>query len=178
MKRSIQTFLFVSCALAASGGPLLPPALPNVQAAATTKAKSPILVEDALDAFYYDLDRKSTTLIPPMGDEKPEVPAFPERDGLHAKIAARLARVDSLRQRGAAGENNRGFLEPRGTPSNVDQSTISDENADRLGIYEAIGTQTKTHVDDVGRTRAEKVRVMGKRGVWVQAPDGSWAQKV
>lgn len=177
MKRSIQTVLFVSCVLAANGGPLIPP-VPSLQATATAKAKSPILVEDALEAFYFDLDRKSTTLIPPLGDEKPEVPAFPDRDGLHAKIAARLAKVDSLRQRGAAGESNRGFLEPRGTPSNVDQSTISDENADRLGIYEAIGTQTKTHVDQVGRVRAEKLNVMAKRGVWVQAPDGSWAQKI
>lgn len=133
-------------------------------------------MEDALETFFFELDRKSTSL---AGSDEPPfaAPAFPGRDELRARFAARQPRVDVLRSKALAGETNRGFLEPRGAPSNLDQSTISEENTDRLALYEHIATQCNAKIDAVGRARAEKIGPIARRNVWVQDRSGEWAQK-
>ena len=50
---------------------------------------------------------------------------------LKARIEQRLGSINALKDRGVAGENNRGFLEARGSASADDQRVISEENADR-----------------------------------------------
>lgn len=145
-------------------------------AAAAEPSGNAVSAEDALDAFFRDLDRKSTTLAP--GDDRSiDSPAFPTRAALQERFTARLVRVDRLRAKAIAGETYRGFLEARGFPMEVDLSIISEENGDRLDLYRAIAAQTNGRIDDVGRLRADKVGVMCKRGVWVQDAKGKWAQK-
>jgi uncharacterized protein YdbL (DUF1318 family) len=95
-----------------------------------------------------------------------------------ARMEQRQGAVDALKDRGVAGENNRGFLEPRGTASADDQKTISDENADRRAAYGFIAQQTGADIDSVGRRRAQQIAIASKRGVWIQDPSGEWRQKL
>jgi len=94
-----------------------------------------------------------------------------------SRLEQRLGAVNALKDRGVAGENNRGFLEPRGSASGGDQQVISDENSDRRTVYAAIAAQTGASADVVGRQRAQQIATIAKRGHWVQDPGGEWRQK-
>jgi len=98
-------------------------------------------------------------------------------DTVKARMSQRQSSVDALKDRHAAGENNRGYLEARGNVAEADQKTISDENADRREVYAALAKQTSSDADTVGRRRASQIAVSSKRGVWIQAASGEWAQK-
>lgn len=94
-----------------------------------------------------------------------------------ARMAQRQPAVDALKDSGVAGENNRGYLEARGNPSAEHEKIISDENADRRAAYAYIAAQTGSDINTVGRTRAQKIAINSKRGVWIQDPNGEWRQK-
>ena len=94
-----------------------------------------------------------------------------------SRMEQRLPAVDSLKDRGAVGENNRGFLEARGNVSGDEQRIISDENSDRRTVYAALARQTGSDAETVGRRRAHQIARGSKRGVWIQAPNGEWTQK-
>lgn len=96
---------------------------------------------------------------------------------LKARMEQRQPAVDGLKDRGAAGENNRGYLEARGSLGGEDQKIISDENSDRRTVYAAIAAETGTNADVVGKARAAKIAATSRRGVWLQAVDGNWYQK-
>ncbi|PTX90747.1 YdbL family protein [Opitutus sp. ER46] len=100
-----------------------------------------------------------------------------EREAVKARMEQRQGTVDALKDRKVVGENNRGFLEPRGTLSAADQKVVSDENADRSTVYAAIAAKAGVSADQVGRARAQKISVNSKPGIWLQAPDGSWSEK-
>lgn len=93
------------------------------------------------------------------------------------RIAARLDAVNGLKDRGEAGENNRGFLEARASVSGPGQQIISDENADRRTVYAALAAKTGATADTVGRQRAQQIAALAKRGHWIQEPNGEWRQK-
>jgi uncharacterized protein len=93
-----------------------------------------------------------------------------------ARIAARLAKVDELKAKGAVGENNRGLLEVReADPEAV--GIVSGENSDREAVYAALAKQSGTSADQVGRARAKHLATNSAPGVWVQKEDGSWVKK-
>ena len=94
-----------------------------------------------------------------------------------ARMEQRLGAVDALKSRGVAGENNRGFLEPRGNASGGDQGLIAEENADRRTVYAAIAAQTGATPDAVGRQRAQQIASIARPGHWIQDPNGTWRQK-
>lgn len=98
-------------------------------------------------------------------------------DAIKGRMEQRLGSVNALKDRGVAGENNRGYLEVRGGGSGGDQQVISDENADRRAVYSALGAQTGASADVVGRQRAQQIATIAKRGHWVQDPSGEWRQK-
>ncbi len=93
------------------------------------------------------------------------------------RMEQRLGSVNSLKDQGVVGENNRGYLENRGAPAGGDQQIISDENADRRVVYAALAAQTGATADGVGRQRAQQISSIAKRGHWVQEPNGEWRQK-
>jgi uncharacterized protein YdbL (DUF1318 family) len=103
--------------------------------------------------------------------------AADDPNAARARMEQRLGAVDALKDRGAAGENNRGFLEVRGSASAEDQKTIADENADRRTAYAYIASQTGTDPDSVGRRRAQQLAAASKPGVWIQDGSGQWRQK-
>jgi len=169
--RFVMKALFCAFVFALVGG------MATASAAASGK-KGAVVPEQALEGFFADLDAKSTSLVARREDEFAEMPAFKNRDELLAKLAARLSRIDALRARGAVGESNRGFLEERGTVTAQERGAISEENADRTAVYEAVAELAKVHVDEVGRLRAKKVAIMSKRRAWVQDAGGEWRQKI
>ena len=105
------------------------------------------------------------------------VVAAEDPGAVKARMEQRQGAVDALKDRGVAGENNRGFLEARGAASADDQKIISDENSDRRSAYAFIASQTGADVDSVGRRRAQQIAIASKRGVWIQDPSGEWRQK-
>jgi hypothetical protein len=93
------------------------------------------------------------------------------------RMAQRLPAVDALKDRGAVGENNRGFLEARAALSGAESGTVSAENADRAEVYGALAQQTGSSSDQVGRARAKKIAETSKAGVWLQDESGNWRRK-
>jgi hypothetical protein len=55
-------------------------------------------------------------------------------NAVRARMEQRLGSLNELKDRGAAGENNRGYLEARGAAQPADQKVIADENADRRTV--------------------------------------------
>src|SRR5207248_1148369 len=94
-----------------------------------------------------------------------------------ARIEQRISTVNALKQRGVAGENNRGFLEVRGNATGDDQRVIAEENSDRRTVYTALAQQTGASADHVGRQRAQQLASLATRGMWIQQPSGEWQQK-
>ena len=105
------------------------------------------------------------------------VVAAEDPNAVKARMEQRQGAVDALKDRGVAGESNRGFLEARGAATAQDQQIISDENADRRAAYAYIASQTGVNVDTVGRRRAQQIAIASKRGVWIQDQSGEWRQK-
>lgn len=98
-------------------------------------------------------------------------------DAAKGRMAQRQGAVDALRNRGAAGENFRGFLEARGAATAADQKVIGEENADRRAVYAELAAQTNTSVEQIGRGRAQQIAAKASPGVWIQDPSGTWRQK-
>ena len=96
---------------------------------------------------------------------------------IKARMEQRLGSVNEMKDRGVAGENNRGFLEARGNASGGDQQVISDENSDRRAVYAALAQQTGATPDAVGRQRAQQIAGIAKSGHGLQDQNGSWRQK-
>jgi uncharacterized protein YdbL (DUF1318 family) len=94
-----------------------------------------------------------------------------------ARMNQRLAAVDALKDRHAVGENNRGYLEARSALKADEERTVSDENADRRVVYQAIAAQSGASPEVVGRQRAQQLAQISKSGVWLQGGDGVWYQK-
>ena len=98
-------------------------------------------------------------------------------NAIRARMEQRVAAVDALKDRGVAGETNRGYLEARGSASAQDQQVISAENSDRGAVYAAIAAQTGSDAETVGRARAQRIAANSKPGVWIQDANGNWKQK-
>src|SRR5690349_3102662 len=96
---------------------------------------------------------------------------------VRARMEQRLGSVDSLKAKKLVGENNRGFLEARASLAPADEKIVADENEDRRTVYAAIAAQQCVSAEEVGRARAQKIAIASKRGVMIQAPDGSWSEK-
>jgi hypothetical protein len=97
-------------------------------------------------------------------------------DAVKARMAQRLAQVDGLKEQGAVGENNRGFLEVRGGPAEAG-AVVSAENKDREIVYAAVAQKTGITAEQVGQKRAARLAQASRSGVWVQDESGSWKKK-
>jgi len=104
------------------------------------------------------------------------VSAYAEDLGaVKSRMSQRLSKIDQLKASGAIGENNRGYVEVRGSG---DAATIvAAENSDREAVYAAIAKQTGSSADQVGRARARQIAAASAVGVWLQREDGEWYRK-
>lgn len=96
---------------------------------------------------------------------------------IRGRMERRLPDLAALKDKGAAGENNRGLLEARGAVGAGDQQVIDGENADRRAVYAAIARETGSSAEEVGRKRAAQLAGLARPGHWVQASDGVWRRK-
>lgn len=92
------------------------------------------------------------------------------------RMKDRLPEINTLKDQGLVGENNRGFLEYR-TGKKVKENLVASENSDRQTVYEAIGKSQGAPADLVGKRRAKMIAENGQAGHWYQKPDGSWYRK-
>jgi uncharacterized protein len=96
---------------------------------------------------------------------------------INSRMAERLPALDALKERLVVGENNRGFVEARGSLSGNDGEIVAAENSDRGAVYALIARSQSTSADAVGRARARQIAERSKPGLWLQGADGSWYQK-
>lgn len=92
------------------------------------------------------------------------------------RMASRIPTINSLKDQGAIGENNKGFLEFR-SASKPQKKLIADENKDRALVYGAIGKKQGVSSSVVGQRRAKKIVEIGKSGHWFQKTNGTWYKK-
>ena len=96
---------------------------------------------------------------------------------IKSRMAQRLSEVVSLKQSGAVGENNQGYLTVRGNLSSAQSATVKAENNDRKAVYGIIASKTKSNIAAVGKTRAASIRKSAPKGTWLQLSSGHWQQK-
>ena len=93
------------------------------------------------------------------------------------RMDQRVPAIDTLKQRGAVGENNQGLLEARGALAAGEAAGVAAENADRQAVYAALAAQTGSTADAVGRKRAARIAAASTPGVWLQDEAGRWYRK-
>jgi uncharacterized protein YdbL (DUF1318 family) len=92
------------------------------------------------------------------------------------QMAARIPAINTLKDQGVIGENNKGFLEYR-TANKPEQTLVQAENTDRAAVYAAIGKNQGASPVLVGERRAAMIVENGQAGHWFQKPDGTWFKK-
>jgi len=95
---------------------------------------------------------------------------------IRARMAQRLPQIDKLKESGALGENNQGYLEVRENQEGA-AALAAAENADRKAVYQAIAAKQKVTVEEVGKARAQQIAQLSRPGVWIQNAQGAWAKK-
>ena len=105
------------------------------------------------------------------------VPAHAQDLGaVKACMAQRLSKLDNFKARGLLGENNRGFVDLRGSDTAAGD-VMAEENRDRGEVYAALAKQTGSSAEQVGRARAKQIAAGSAAGVWLQREDGTWYKK-
>lgn len=153
-----------------------------------------VKVDRALDDFFGDLDKKSTTIttsVKPLAAMKTltrllivslmfATPALVTRaedlGAVRARMEQRLGELDQLKASDAIGENNRGFVELRESGGDAG-AVAAAENRDRETVYAAIAAKAGTSADQVGRARARQIAANSAAGVWLQDESGTWYRK-
>lgn len=92
------------------------------------------------------------------------------------RMLDRIPAINTLKDKGLIGENNKGYLEYR-SGSKPQQQLVSAENKDRKTVYGAIAKSQKVDLGLVGQRRAQQISAKGAKGHWFQKPDGSWYKK-
>jgi len=106
------------------------------------------------------------------------LPAFAQTAGeIRQRMEQRLSVIDDLKAKEAIGENNRGFIEVRGSGSADASKVVADENRDREAVYAILAKETGALPDSVGRARAKQIATKSRSGVWVQDESGRWSKK-
>ena len=95
---------------------------------------------------------------------------------IKARIKARRPIILELKADGIVGENAVGYLEFRGSKKK-NEDVVKAENDDRRKVYTAIGKQTGTTAEVVGKRRALKIAELAKPGDWLQNASGKWYEK-
>ncbi len=93
-----------------------------------------------------------------------------------ANMLARKATVDALKNQGAVGEGNDGYLHVRQASGNAN-SVVGAENGDRRVVYGAIAQREGVPAATVGKRRAIQIVGIAAPGHWLQKGDGAWYKK-
>ena len=96
-----------------------------------------------------------------------------------AKPKGDFAAVKALLDRKVAGITNKAMLEPRDGATDDDKILIAESNARKLKRFNQIAKDSGVALEAVQKRSAKKIaeKIPAGSGVWLQAEDGSWAQK-
>lgn len=94
-----------------------------------------------------------------------------------ARMGQRLTTVVDLWRQGKVGENNLGFLAPRGPMTAEERAIVDAENADRRVVYAELAARSNLKPEEVGRAQARKIAQASPKGYWIQDEEGDWARK-
>lgn len=94
-----------------------------------------------------------------------------------SRMHQRHPRIEALKSRGVAGENNRGFLDIRGQADGAASELVSEENKDREIVYATLAQQTGASPAQMGKARARQLAQRAKPGEWLQDESGDWKKK-
>jgi len=97
-------------------------------------------------------------------------------DDLKSRFLERKPTLNSLKDRGVVGENNRGFLDFIGA-NREGQNVVQEENADRAKVYQQIAGETGANPNQVGMHRAWQIAEIEGGGHYVQDAGGNWIKK-
>ncbi len=92
------------------------------------------------------------------------------------RMKARIPAINSLKETGTIGENNKGFLQFLGKQQ-PQKGMVDAENNDRKQVYTAISRKQGVAMDLVGQRRAKQIAKISKPGHMYQSPDGKWHKK-
>jgi len=108
----------------------------------------------------------------------------------YAGMGGRLGYINRLRDQGVVGEGSDGLLKARGQLGKKESAALDEENADRKAVIRAMAkaiveinkqpvndSSVSQVLDKAASQFASVRRDSAKPGWWVQASDGSWAQK-
>jgi uncharacterized protein YdbL (DUF1318 family) len=110
----------------------------------------------------------------------------PVVQSLKKQMADRFPRMTPYYQKGAVGENNRGYVEIRetGNLSTAEKNEIKQlaeaENRDRRSLYQEVAKSmniTPDQIIKVQRIFADKWQQAAAPGWWNQKEDGTWVKK-
>ena len=96
--------------------------------------------------------------------------------GIKDRMKARIPEIKALKEKGAIGENNKGYLEAIGK-NGAKSGVVAAENKDRKKVYEAIAKKQGVSAAAVGKRRAMQIAEKANPGEWLQGKNGKWYQK-
>lgn len=97
-------------------------------------------------------------------------------NSVKSRMLERKGSISALKNQGAVGEGNDGYLHLRKSGGNA-QTVVKAENADRRVVYQAISKKQGVPVGTVASRRAIQLAGIASPGHWVQKKDGTWYRK-
>lgn len=95
---------------------------------------------------------------------------------IKARMKARLPQIEALKNQGALGENNLGYLTVLKKNGNASK-LAAEENKDRKLVYTALARKLKTTAVLVGKRRAIQISKRSPKGQMIQDASGKWKKK-
>ena len=93
-------------------------------------------------------------------------------------MLARKPQIETLKNAGKIGEDNKGFLAVvSGALDPAAQKIVNDENSDRTQVYAAIAQFQSTTTALVGSRRAVQLAEQAKSGHFIMNAAGKWVKK-
>ena len=96
------------------------------------------------------------------------------KDELQKRFKERYPKVVELKQKGAIGETDEGYLDV--VQGSEGSDVVSSENADRRELYALIAKETSTSAEQVAKQAAQKNFQKAKKGEYLKH-EGKWRQK-
>lgn len=97
-------------------------------------------------------------------------------ESVKERMLARIPQINTLKDKGVIGEDNKGYLAYR-SADKPEQQLVNGENKDRQSVYQAIANKQKVDAGLVGQRRAKQIAEKGQKGHWFQKADGTWYTK-
>lgn len=98
-------------------------------------------------------------------------------NAIKANMQKRQPQIEQLWKQNLIGENNQGYLAPRGTLNPTQEKLMEAENNDRKAVYSSIAASTDSTPEKVGQQRARQIAQRAASGLWLQSEKGEWFKK-